>query len=184
MNVACTRRFTAVSNEGGPYIHMRRSSSMRKAIVLASALLIGGATFGIPAETALGAEAKSADAIKKAECKRDATLQLYVGKQRSRFLRQCLASRGRSTGKPVARPRVLPSVPTAMPRQAPLGGTNPRNTSTGSTLPSNAPVAPSAPVIGSTGTSTTGLVRRPSAARAAAASAALERAKPSRQFVA
>jgi hypothetical protein len=127
---------------------------MMKAIVLASALLVGGAAFGLSGETALAAGAKGEDATKKAQCERDAMLHLYVGRQKSRFIRQCLASSGRSPGKAAARqPSVRPSGPTALPRITPLGGANP---------PSTTPVAPSAPVIGSTGTSTTGgLVLRP-----------------------
>src|SRR6185437_12959636 len=88
---------------------------------------------------------------------RDATLQLYSGKQRSRFIGQCMITNERSLGKPLAqRPSDHPSGRTALPRPAPLGGANPPSTVTGSTAPSNAPVAPSAPVVGSTGTSTTG----------------------------
>src|SRR6476660_822814 len=127
---------------------------MTKAIVLASALLIAGATFDLSGETALAAG--GADAMKKEQCERDAMLHRYTGKQRSRFIKQCLASNNRLPGKAAARPSVPPAGPTAIPRIAPLGGANPPSTSTGSTAPSNAPVAPSAPVIGYTGTSTTG----------------------------
>jgi hypothetical protein len=127
---------------------------MTNAIVLASALLIGGATFDLSGETAIAAG--GADAMKKERCERDAMLHRYMGKQRSRFIKQCLASSNRLPGKAAARPSVPPSGPTAIPRITPLGGANLPSTSTGSTAPSNAPVAPSAPVIGSTGTSTTG----------------------------
>jgi hypothetical protein len=134
---------------------------MTRALVLASALLIGGAALGLSGGVAIAAEAKGADAAKadaakKAQCERDATLQLYVGKEKSRFIAQCLASKAQPPKKAVAgRPRVHPSAP-AIPRPAPLGGANPPATSTGSTAPSNAPAAPSTPVIGSSGTSTTG----------------------------
>jgi hypothetical protein len=111
---------------------------MSKTSVLAFALLISAAAFAAAAE-APPAEAKNADAIRKA-CEREATLKLYTGKQRSKFVRQCLAG-------------IRPPGPTAAPVIVPLA--NPRSTS-GGTAPSNAPVAPSAPVIGSTGTSTTG----------------------------
>jgi len=114
---------------------------MTKAIVLASALLIGGAAFGLSGETALAAGAKGADAIKKERCERDAMLQRYMGKQKSRFIRQCLAG-------------LRPPDPMATPTVTPLA--NPSNTFRGGTAPSNGPVAPSAPVIGSSGTSTTG----------------------------
>ena len=124
---------------------------MSKAIVLLSALLIGGAAFGLSGNAALTAEAKNADAANKAQCERDATLKHYVGKQRSRFIRKCLAGKNRPPGKDVARPDVDPFSPTTQ-RPAPLG----RTMSTGGTAPSNAPVVPSTPVIGSTGTSITG----------------------------
>src|SRR5262245_1744392 len=127
-----------------------------KAILLASALLTGAAAFGVPGKAALAAEPKSADAIKKERCELDALLHLYTGKQRSRFIKQCLASE-RPPSKPEGpEPIGHPSAPTAMPGITPLGVGNPPSTSTGSTAPSNAPVVPSTPVIGSTGTSTTG----------------------------
>jgi hypothetical protein len=130
---------------------------MMKAIVLASALLIGNAALGLSGETAVAAEEKGADATKKERCERDAMLHLYMGKQKSRFIRQCLASKEQPPGKAAARqPSVRRFGAPAVPRITPLGGANPPSTSTGSTAPSNAPVAPSAPVIGSTGTSTTG----------------------------
>jgi len=126
---------------------------MTKAIVLASALLIGCAAIGVFGEMALAAQAKSAVATKKAQCERDAALQNYVGKQRSEFITKCLAGSGRSPGKAlVRRPVFRPLDSTAEPQVTPLGSSR----SMGGTLPSNAPVAPSAPVIGSTGTSTTG----------------------------
>jgi hypothetical protein len=112
---------------------------MSKTFVLASVLWIGAAAFAAAGETPPAAEAKNADAIRKA-CEREATLKLYTGKQRSRFIRQCLAG-------------IRPPGPTATPVIAPLA--NPRS-NFGGTAPSNAPVAPSAPVIGSTGTSITG----------------------------
>jgi hypothetical protein len=128
-----------------------------KAIVLASALLIGGAAFGLSAETALAAEPKGVDTVKKERCERNAMLMLYTGKQKSRYIQQCLAAKEEPSEKAAARqPGVLPPGPTGVPRIAPLGGGNPPSTSTGSTAPSNAPVAPSAPVVGSSGTSTTG----------------------------
>jgi hypothetical protein len=113
---------------------------MSKTFVITSALFLGAAAFGLSGGTALAASAKTADAVKRAECEREATLQLYIGEQRSRWIRQCVASSGRSPDKPVAlRPSVHPSARTAMPRVTPLGGSNPR-TSTGNTAPSNAPV--------------------------------------------
>jgi hypothetical protein len=111
---------------------------MSKTSVLAFALLISAAAFAAAAEAPPAAEAKNAD-VRKA-CEREATLKLYTGKQRSKFVRQCLAG-------------IRPPGPTATPMIAPLA--DPRSTS-GGTAPSNAAVAPSAPVIGSTGTSTTG----------------------------
>ena len=128
-----------------------RSSTMSKTVVFASALFLGAAAFGLSEGAALAASAKRADALKRAECERGATLQLYIGEHRSRWVRQCVASGGRSPGKPMAlRPSAYPPGPTAMPRVAPLGG------GTGSTAPSNAPVVPSTPVVGSSGTSTSG----------------------------
>jgi hypothetical protein len=113
---------------------------MSKTFVLASVLWISAAAFVAAGEVRSAAETKNTDAIRKA-CEHEATLKLYTGKQRSRFIRQCLAG-------------IRPPGPTATPAVAPLA--NPRSNSGGSTVPSNAPVAPSAPVIGSTGTSTTG----------------------------
>jgi len=105
---------------------------MTKAIVLASALLIGGAAFGLSGETALAAGAKGADAIKKERCERDAMLQRYMGKQKSRFIRQCLASSERLPGKAAPRqPSVRLSDPKSTSRISPLGGANPPSTSTG-----------------------------------------------------
>ena len=130
---------------------------MSKTFAFASALFLGAAAFGLSGETVLAASAKRADAVKRAECEREATLQLYMGEQRSRWIKQCVASSGPSPGKPTAlRPSAHPPGPTAMPRVTPLGGGNPPSTATGSTAPSNAPVAPSTPLVGSSGTSTTG----------------------------
>ncbi|HET7804392.1 MAG TPA: hypothetical protein VFL53_09130 [Pseudolabrys sp.] len=124
---------------------------MTKAIVLAFAALIGSATFGASAEMT----PKSAVAIKKTQCEHEATLQRYTGKQRTKFIRRCLA--GRPPGKAaVRRPNFDPLAPTTTPRVTPLGEINRPGRSMGGTAPSNAPVAPSAPVVGSTGTSTTG----------------------------
>jgi hypothetical protein len=135
---------------------------MTKAFVLASALLIGGAAFGLSGELALAAEAKSADAAKadaakKDRCELDAMLLLYLGEQKSKFIRQCLASKGPPPGKEVARrPSLVHPAGPKMPGVTPLRGANPPRTSTGSTAISNAPIAPSAPVVGSSGISTTG----------------------------
>jgi hypothetical protein len=135
---------------------------MTKAFVLTSALLIGGAAFGLSGEMALAAEAKStdaakADAAKKDRCERDATLLLYLGEQRNKFIRECLASKGPPPGKAEARrPSLVHPAGPAMPRVTPLGGAKPPGTSTGGTVISNAPIAPSAPVVGSSGISTTG----------------------------
>jgi hypothetical protein len=126
---------------------------MTKAIVLASALLVAGAAFGVPGEVVLAAQAKGAIATKKVQCERDAALKNYVGKQRSKFIKKCLAGSGRSPSKAfVRRPVFRPLDSTAEPQVTPLGSSR----SMGATLPSNAPVAPSAPVTGSAGTSTTG----------------------------
>lgn len=127
---------------------------MSKAFIAASAFLMGVMAFGASGEAASAAGAKAT--ARKVQCDREATLQLYIGEQRSRFIRRCLAERP-SPGKPVARrPGVHPSGPTASPRVMPLGSGNPPSTATGSTAPSNAAVVPSTPVVGSTGTSTTG----------------------------
>jgi hypothetical protein len=124
---------------------------MTKAIILATALLMGLA-FGVPGKMASAEEAKDAVATKKAQCEHEATLQHYAGKQRARFIRKCLAS-GRPAGKAVAhRPAFHPLDSTEVPEVTPLGSVR----SMGATVPSNAPVAPSAPVVGSSGTSTTG----------------------------
>jgi len=140
---------------------------MTKTIVLISAVLVGGLAFALSGEAALAAGAKGDNAAKveakgeyvtkKDRCERDAMLHLYTGKQKSRFIQQCLAAKEEPPEKAAARQRaVRPPGPTGVPGVAPLGGGNPPSTSTGSTAPSNAPVAPSAPVVGSTGTSTTG----------------------------
>ena len=131
---------------------------MTKAIVLASALLIGGTAFVLPAQMVLAAETKSEGATQseiatiKERCERNATLQLYTGKQKANYIRECLA-REQAEGKKTARqPGFHPLGPPAAPRVTPLGPTG----AMGSTAPSNAPVVPSAPVTGSRGTSTTG----------------------------
>ena len=115
---------------------------MMKAIVLASALLAGGAAFGLSGETALAAGPKGEDVTKKDRCEGDAMLHLYTGRKKSRFIQQCLASGEPSPGKGAARQRGIPPfAPTETPRITPLGAGNPLSTSTGSTAPSNAPVA-------------------------------------------
>ena len=130
---------------------------MSKTYGFASALFLGAVGFGLSGQMTLAASAKKADAVMRAQCEREATLQLYIGQQRSRWIRQCVANGGQSPGKPVAvRPSVHPSGPTAMPTVTPLRSGNPPSTSMGSTAPSNAQVVPSAPVVGSSGTSTTG----------------------------
>jgi|SRR5262245_26334933 len=141
---------------------------MTKAILLASVVLIGSAAFdpSVPSASAAGpknpdemnaAEAKDADAVKKERCERNATLHLYTGQQKTRYIQECLARKEEPEGKAAARqPGVRAPGQEAVPKVTPLGTGNPPNTSTGSTTPSNAPVAPSAPVTGSTGTSTTG----------------------------
>lgn len=136
---------------------------MTKAFVLASALLIGSAAFGLSERTAAAAETKSvdaakADAAKQAQCDRDATLQLYLSKEkRNKFIKQCLASRRPPPNKAVAgRPAVVHPGGPALSKVTPLGVGNPPSTSTGATAISNAPIAPSAPVVGSSSISTTG----------------------------
>ena len=103
------------------------------------------------------AEAKNADAVKKERCERNAMLHLYTGRQKSKYIEECLARKEEPEGRATARqPGERVPGETAVPRVTPLGAGNPPSTSTGSTTPSNAPVAPSAPVTGSAGTSTTG----------------------------
>jgi hypothetical protein len=143
---------------------------VRKAIVLASALFVAGAGFGLSAAAfAAGAKgtdakkpaaeqkdvSKDVDATKKDRCELDAQLHLYMGEKKRKFIRECLASK-EEPGKAGREPGVVPLGPPGAPRVAPLGAGNPPSTSTGSTAPSNAPVAPSSPVVGSSGTSTTG----------------------------
>jgi len=126
---------------------------MTKAIFLASVVLIGSGVF----DPAVPAEAKDAVAMKKERCERNAMLNLYMGRQKTRYLQECLAGKEEPEGKAAARqPAVRAPGGAAIPRVAPLGAGNPPSTSTGSTTRSNAPVAPSAPVTGSAGTSTTG----------------------------
>ncbi len=128
---------------------------MPRTCIFASALFLIAAVFGAGGESALAAGAKKENAARKAECEREAIL--YIGELKRKRIRQCMAGNGRPAGKPAAAPGILPSSPTAMPgRVTPLGGGNPPSTSIGSTAPSNAPVAPSTPSVGSSGTSTTG----------------------------
>jgi|SRR5262245_54178733 len=141
---------------------------MTKAILLASVVLIGGAAFysSFPSASAAekkdadamkAAEAKDAEAVKKERCERNAMLHLYTGQQKTKYIQECLARKEEPEGKAAARePGVRGPGQEAVPRVTPLGPGNPPSTSTGSTTPSNAPVAPSAPVTGSAGTSTTG----------------------------
>src|SRR5262245_46167426 len=138
---------------------------MTKTIILASVVLVGSAAFVPSAPSAWAAEtkepeakaAKDADAVKKERCERNATLHLYTGRQKTKYIQECLARKEEPQGKAAARqPGVQAPGPEAVPRVTPLGAGNPPSTSTGSTTPSNAPVAPSAPVTGSAGTATTG----------------------------
>jgi hypothetical protein len=102
------------------------------------------------------AEAKDADAVKKERCERNAMLHLYTGQQKTRYIQECLAREEEPEGKAAAPQPGVRAPGAAVPRVTPLGAGNPPSTSTGSTTPSNAPVAPSAPVTGSAGTSTSG----------------------------
>ena len=106
----------------------------------------------------MAAGEKSADAAKKTQCEREAAMQLYVARQKKHaYFERCLAGKELPPEQGVAsRGVVRPSGRAAIPRPAPLGGANPPSTATGSTAPSTAPMAPSAPVVGSSGTSTTG----------------------------
>ncbi len=123
---------------------------MPKILFLTAALVIGGAVS--TSEIATAARTSSS----RAECEHQATMQLYVGQQRTRWITKCVARGGPSSAKTVARrPVVHPSGPSAT-RVAPLGNGNPPSTFSGSTAPSTAPVAPSSPVVGSSGNSTTG----------------------------
>jgi uncharacterized membrane protein YgcG len=127
---------------------------MTKVFVFTVALAVAAAACATPGEPAFS-KAKKAHAQTKAACERQATLQLRVGKERARWIRRCVAKGGPFHGKAAAhRPLVHPSGRTAIPRAVPLGSGRP--SSMGSTAPSNAPVAPSAPVIGSSGNSTSG----------------------------
>jgi hypothetical protein len=63
-------------------------------------------------------------------------LMLLMGQQKSRFIRQCLASKEPPGEAVDRRPGGRPAGPTAVPRIAPLGPGNPPSTSTGSTAPS------------------------------------------------
>lgn len=123
---------------------------MSKVFLLVSAFLLGGAASGLPPQTALAAEAESAAAAKKA-CEREAVRRHYTGKQRSRFIRQCLAKKDQKPDEEIVLPDRDPFSPPVVPRLTPSRRVGPAGT-----LPSNAPVAPSAPVIGSSGTSTSG----------------------------
>jgi hypothetical protein len=129
---------------------------MSKKARFASALFVGAAVFVSVGEPALAARAKKEIDGKRAECAREATL--YIGELKGWWMRRCMAGEGRSPGKPEAGPpSVRPSGPTGTPTTVtPLGAANPPSTSTGSTAPSTAPVAPSAPAVGSSGTSTSG----------------------------
>lgn len=99
---ADTGRLTCL---GERCVRPARSSTMSKAFLLVSALLVGVAAFGLSSRTALAAEAESAAAARKA-CEQDAARQHYVGKQRSRFIRQCLANKDRAKAKAAARPEI------------------------------------------------------------------------------
>jgi hypothetical protein len=124
---------------------------MSKVFLLVSALLLGGAAFGLSSQRVLAAGAENAAAARKA-CEQEAMRRHYTGKQRSRFIRQCLAKKDR---KPDEEEIVLPDrdpfSPPVVPRLTPSRRVGPAGT-----LPSNAPVVPSTPVIGSSGTSTSG----------------------------
>jgi hypothetical protein len=127
-----------------------RRYTMQKILLLTTALFIGSAVS--TAEPAVAAGTRSS----RAQCEHQATLQLYIGQQRTRWIRQCEARGGASSGKALARRPVVHAAGPSATRMAPLGNGNPPSTFTGSTSPSNAPVAPSSPVVGSSGNSTTG----------------------------
>jgi hypothetical protein len=130
--------------------------AMPKKFVFASALLLGAAVFGSAADPALAAGAKSENAEKRAECAREAVL--YIGELKSWWMRRCMAGNARPPGNPATHePTVHPPGAAGMPRSpTPLGAGNPPGTATGGTAPSNAPIAPSAPTVGSSGTSISG----------------------------
>jgi hypothetical protein len=118
-----------------------------------SALLTAGASFSA-FDSALAA--KAARGVHAADCEHEATMLQYIGQERTRFVRHCIATGGPSVGKTLARrPIVHPSGPTAT-GVPPLGKGNPPSTATGSTSPSTRPVAPSTSIVGSSGTSTSG----------------------------
>lgn len=132
---------------------------MPKISIYASALVLGAAVFGCAGNAAWAAKAKSdvksEDSAKKAECQREATL--YIGELKGWWMKQCMAGKGRSPGKPAAvEPTVHAPGPVMRRSVTPLGAGNPPGTATGSTAPSTAPVAPSTPTVGSSGTSISG----------------------------
>jgi hypothetical protein len=130
---------------------------MTKAVFLASAVLIGCAAFDPSVPSAAAAEAKKdAHAVKKERCERNAMLHLYKGAQKDRYIQECLARKDEEPKGKAAAPGGGAPGRAVVPKVTPLGAGNPPSTSTGSATPSNAPVAPSAPVTGSAGTSTTG----------------------------
>jgi hypothetical protein len=123
---------------------------MSKVFLLVSALLLGGAAFGLSSQRTLAAGAENAAAARKA-CEQEAMRRHYTGKQRSRFIRQCLAKKDRKPDEEIVLPDRDPFSPPVVPRLTPSRRVGPAGT-----LPSNAPVVPSTPVIGSSGTSTSG----------------------------
>ena len=87
---------------------------MSKVFLLVSAFLLGGAASGLPPQTALAAEAESAAAAKKA-CEREAVRRHYTGKQRSRFIRQCLAKKDQKPDEEIVLPDRDPFSPPVVP---------------------------------------------------------------------
>jgi len=124
----------------------------------AFAIVLVSGTFALTVPQPSSAATAISAPAKYASCEREATLQLYTGRERSKFVRRCLANYDNSVRRAWARPepRVHPSGRAAVTRPSPLGTGNPPSTSTGSTAPSNAATAPSNPVVGSSGNSTTG----------------------------
>ena len=130
---------------------------MPKMFVFASALLLGAAVFGSTGDLVLAAGAKSENAEKRAECAREAAL--YIGELKGWWMRRCMAGNARPSGNPAAHePTVHPPGcrGNAAQRDPVRWRVHAPSTAAGSTAPSNAPVAPSAPTVGSSGTSISG----------------------------
>ena len=122
---------------------------------------VAAAMFAFSGPSASGSDgrctdnAKCADSALRAACQREATLELLrTHLAREKWVANCINRRQVQNNGKRNTQKMRPAIGTAAPRVMPLATGSP--SSGGNTLPSNAPIEPSAPIVGSSGNSTTG----------------------------